>query len=196
MKKIAITGGIGSGKSTVLSILKSLGYPVFSCDEIYKKVIVDQAYIQQIAAIFPDVIRNGAIDKKLLSEIVFSNAEHRQKLEAIAHPLIMQELDNQMSLSNAEIAFAEVPLLFEGNFQSLFDVIFVLKRAKDTRIEAVKARDNLSATEIEGRMTAQFNYDTLENQEYFQNLHIEFITNDDSVESLKLQILDLIKKLQ
>ena len=66
MKKVAITGGIGSGKSKVLSIIQNADYPVFSCDEIYKKVIVDEKYIKKIAEIFPTAVIDGKIDRKRL----------------------------------------------------------------------------------------------------------------------------------
>ena len=65
-KKVAITGGIGSGKSTVSEIIKKSGYPVFSCDEIYGELLSDTAYIETLRTRFPSAVRNGKIDKKQL----------------------------------------------------------------------------------------------------------------------------------
>ena len=73
-KKIAITGGIGSGKSTVARIIKERGFPVFSCDEIYKDVIKSAEYIEKIAQIFPNAVKNNIIDRQTLAKIVFSDS--------------------------------------------------------------------------------------------------------------------------
>ena len=68
MKKIAITGGIGSGKSLVGSYLKKQGYPVFSCDEIYKEIFDTNEYVQLIERAFPSTVKDGKIDRKILSQ--------------------------------------------------------------------------------------------------------------------------------
>ena len=75
MKKIAITGGIGSGKSTVIELIKDQGFPVFSCDEIYKEIIVSKEYIQKIQENFPTAVKNGLIDKQILSTRYSPNYE-------------------------------------------------------------------------------------------------------------------------
>jgi len=195
MKKIAITGGIGSGKSTVLTILKEKGYPVFSCDEIYQKVIRDKAYIRQVGNIFPKAIKNEKIDKKILAEIVFSDDINRKKLETIAHPLIMNELNKEMSALNNDISFAEVPLLFEGGYTSFFDGIIVVKRNKDLRVEAVKKRDNLEKNAIEKRISAQFNYDSSENECLLKDKKIKILMNNGSMEVLKEQINFILNEI-
>lgn len=188
MKKVAITGGIGSGKSKVLSIIQNADYPVFSCDEIYKKVIVDEKYIKKIAEIFPTAVIDGKINRKILGEMVFSDDENRKKLDAIAHPLIMQRLVEEMSLVKSDIAFAEVPLLFEGGFQSFFDGIIVVKRDKQLRIDGIEIRDNLDKKSIEDRISAQFDYDCTDNQAILEKNNVKFILNNGSVDELKEQV--------
>ena len=89
-KKIAITGGIGSGKSEAIKIIKELGFPVFSCDEIYKEIIFSKEYVQRIEENFPTCVKNGIIDRKELSAIVFANREKRDLLNSLSHPLIME----------------------------------------------------------------------------------------------------------
>ena len=81
-QKIAITGGIGSGKSIVAKILREKGYTVYSCDEIYKEVIISPTYIQQVGKEFPSCIEKGEINRKLLAAIVFNNS---QKLNRLNH---------------------------------------------------------------------------------------------------------------
>ena len=193
MKKIAITGGIGSGKSTVLSIIKNAGYPVFSCDEIYKKVIIDEDYIKKIAEIFPSAVIDKKIDRKILGEIVFSDKNNRAKLDAIAHPLIMQKLIEEMTLAQGVIAFAEVPLLFEGGFQDDFDEIIVVKREKNLRIDGVSVRDNLDKKAVKARILSQFDYDLIENQAKLQKENVKIIVNNGSVNELNEQVNAVIQ---
>ena len=119
-KKIAITGGIGSGKSTVLHIFGEMGYPIFSCDEIYREIIDTAEYVKKIEMTFPRCVVDGKVDRKLLASTVFGNGEALEKLNAIAHPLIMQRLLEEMKNCTSEKVFAEVPLLFEGNYEALF----------------------------------------------------------------------------
>ena len=90
--RIAITGGIGSGKSQCLNILNKLGYKTFSCDEIYAELKDGEEYVAKIKTIFPQVIENGKINNQKLSKIVFSNEAELKKLNQIAHPIIMKEL--------------------------------------------------------------------------------------------------------
>ena len=111
MKKlIAITGGIGSGKSSAAQILLEMGYPVFSCDEIYREVILSPAYIQKVYQLFPECIIDGNIDKKILAQMVFADKSKLALLNGIAHPLIMGKLFDSMHNCNQEIVFAEASI--------------------------------------------------------------------------------------
>ena len=113
-KTIAITGGIGSGKSTVAKEISLLGFPVFSCDQIYREIMEDKAYIAQISSVFDGVVVEGKIDKNALSRLIFNDQTARNKLNSIAHPLIMSTLYARMQSCANDFVFAEVPLLFEG----------------------------------------------------------------------------------
>lgn len=159
MKKIAITGGIGSGKSTVADYIRELGYPVFSCDEIYKEIIRSPQYIEQIRTLFPDVVIDGAIDRAALSARVFSDEGAREKLNAVAHPLIMKSLFEKMQASEQNLVFAEVPLLYEGNYAESFDGVLIVERDKRERIKAVRARDKTTMERVLARMASQIDYD-------------------------------------
>ena len=158
-KRIAITGGIGSGKSTICKLLQEKGYFVVSCDAIYASVIKTTAYIQKIKHIAPDVIQNGEIDRKLLAAKLFQNDMLRDKVNAVAHPQIMEELFCVMDNAEEELTFAEVPLLLENGYEDLFDGIIVVLRDEEQRIAAVKDRDGKTEQEIRAAMRAQFLYD-------------------------------------
>ena len=154
-KKIAITGGIGSGKFCVLRKIKELGFSVFSCDEIYKEIIKMPAYIHKITEIFPTVIENGEINRQKLADIVFNDKRELEKLNSIAHPLIMERLYCYMDNDSSNLTFAEVPLLFEGGYENDFDAIIIVVRKEEDRIAAVSLRDNLTEDKVVSRIKMQ-----------------------------------------
>lgn len=194
-KKIAVTGGIGSGKSTVLREISKMGYPVFSCDEIYKEIIVSKPYIEQIRENFPQCIKEEAIDRKILSEIVFENETARGILNNIAHPLIMQRLLQQMDECSSDLVFAEVPLLFEGNYESLFDGVIVILRNIKERVEALIKRDNTSEEKIKNRIKTQFDYFSEQATLRYENCNAYTLRNDRKIEDLTKEIFQIIKLL-
>ena len=185
-KMIAITGGIGSGKSTALHIFEKMGYPVFSCDEIYREVIQSPSYIEEISQNFPECIIDGKIEKKRLAEIVFKNKEKLLILNNIAHPLIMECLLKNMQECQHTVVFAEVPLLFEGNFEALFNEVIVIMRDKEQRILSIMRRDNISRVEALSRIATQFDYDNA--SERFKNCNAIVLQNNGSPEDLKEKI--------
>ncbi len=194
-KKIAITGGIGSGKSTVSNILKDKGYPVYSCDEIYAGLINLKEYINEIEKAFPAAIKQGEIDKKRLAEIIFSNEQERMRLNKIAHPLIMQTLLKQMNDDKSQIVFAEVPLLLEGNFENLFDQTIVVLRNREERIRSICERDGIPPEQAIERITAQFDYEDIESKNRLKKMGAVFIENKGDFSTLENSVDVALKRL-
>ena len=194
-KKIAITGGIGSGKSTVSSILRDKGYPVYSCDQVYADLIHEEQYINELKKTFPTVVKKGEIDKKRLAEMVFTNEENRIKLNKIAHPLIMKTLFEHMNERESEIVFAEVPLLLEGHFENLFDKTIVVFRNREDRIQAICARDGISTEKAIERINAQFDYDHIQSKNYLQKIGAIFIENEGDFFKLENDVNVALKHL-
>lgn len=190
-EKIAITGGIGSGKSVLSQCIKTLGYPVFSCDEIYKDVIVSPAYVDKIRANFPECVTENGIDRKKLAALVFSDRDRLKTLNNIAHPLIMERLFECMNEVENDLVFAEVPLLFESNTQDLFDKILVVQRDLEQRMESVSLRDGLDRGEIIQRIKNQFDYTTIQNT---KNEKINLIFNNGSIDDLNDQLKSILNK--
>lgn len=186
-KKIAVTGGIGSGKTLFCNILKDLGYEVFSCDEIYRELMQEEAYLALLKAQFPDCFLSGSLDKKRLAERVFSNREDKRTLEALAHPVIMQRLLTKME--GKEISFAEVPLLFEGGLEGLFDYVIAIVRNKEERVKAVMERSRLTKEEILSRMENQFDPTLLSQKNCL------IVENDGSEEELKRNAREILTKI-
>ena len=156
--KIAVTGGIGSGKSAVCRILKERGYPVFSCDEINRTLLSEKSYLDGLCALFPACVKDGKLNKAALSALVFSDKEALKTLNAYAHPRISERLRREME-GTEKTCFAEVPLLFESGMTKQFDGAIVVLRNKEERIRAVVARDGLTAEQAKARMKQQFDYD-------------------------------------
>lgn len=175
-KKIAVTGGIGSGKSAFCDILKQKGCSVYSCDEIYSELLGDLEYLSALAQKFPYCFAGGVLNKKRLAETIFSDESAREELNRLAHPRIMAELMRRME--GQTLSFAEVPLLFEGGYENLFDIILVIKRDKEARIGAISARDGLSREQILSRMNAQCG------EEVYAKKNVTVIENDGSKEEL------------
>ena len=156
--KIAITGGIGSGKSKVLSIIENEGYAVFSCDQISREVMTEKRVLKQIKKNFPSVftgVFRNKLDRKELAKKVFNNQEKVDLLNAIMHPVIMERLLQKVEEGKNDINFIEIPLLFEGDFQNMFDEVIVVMRPLGDRIESVRIRSNLTISEIEDRIKNQ-----------------------------------------
>lgn len=192
MKKIAITGGIGSGKSLAGKYISEQGYDVFSCDEIYAELICDPNYINKIKEVFPSAVEYGKINRKKLGELVFNSKDNKTLLDSIAHPLIMQTLEKQMNDTKGDLVFAEVPLLFENNFQENFDYVIVILRDLEKRILAVMQRNTLTRGDCLKRIAAQFDYDTANEKGAFPKNCILIENNLDQAK-LKEKILSTLE---
>lgn len=125
--KIAITGSIGSGKTEVCNYLRKLGYDVFDCDAVNKRLLAESGF-DLLYKDFGDCFDDGVLNKQKLANLVFNDNSAKEKLESIMHPLILKELldreDNPL--------FAEVPLLFESNWEKYFDEsVLVIADEKD-----------------------------------------------------------------
>ncbi len=187
--KIAITGGIGSGKSSVAKVIRERGFPVFSCDEINKQLLTQEEYIRHIKKRFPDVVQGGKIITSRLAQIVFSNETALKELNSIAHPFIMNELKRQIDSQNG-LVFAEVPLLFECGYENLFHKIIVVCREKEQRILSVMQRDHANREAVLSRLSQQYDYSQISS---FSSVIL--LNNNSTVSELKNKVIALLKRL-
>ena len=103
--KIAIIGGIGSGKSEVSKIIESFGNLVISADKVYSEISQTSEYLDLLNVTFPGAVKDGKMDREFLGKIVFNNKEELQKLNAIAHPLVMKKIEEFLHINNFRIVF-------------------------------------------------------------------------------------------
>lgn len=182
-KKIALTGGIGSGKSLALKYAKELGYKTISCDEISRTIYRDQKLKAEIKKEFGDgaFSSDGRLIRKRLANLVFSDADKVKKLNALTHPVIINKMFSQMNSAKQDCV-VEVPLLFESGLEKNFDQVIVVMRDEDDRVNSVANRDGVSETEVKNRIKNQFDYAKID-----KNAHT-LIYNDGTVAEFKDKI--------
>lgn len=190
-KTIAVTGGIGSGKSIALSIIAGAGYKTLSCDNITSDLYNKRKIKLKLKKLFPTAVKgffNPVIDKIELSKIVFNDSEKLELLTSTITPLVMEEVINRAKALNQTV-FVEVPLLFERRYENKFDNVLVITRPLKDRIDSVKTRSNLTEEQIKARINAQVNYEQIDLSPY------TVIMNDGDKTALKEKVLDAVKKL-
>ncbi len=161
MRWIGLTGGIGSGKSTVAQLLRNNGIAVIDADEVAHMVTKKSGpgFGPVVSEFGPDIVgADGEIDRRKLGQVVFANAVKLEKLEKILHPLIaakVKELREDLAQKGRMFAVYDVPLLFEKKMQKQFDEIIVVFCSTDNQIRRAMERTGLSEKEIRERLMAQ-----------------------------------------
>jgi dephospho-CoA kinase len=156
---IGITGGIGSGKSTVSQIISHLGYKVYNSDVRAHEIINDNKLVKEklIKSFGLDIYENSSLNKEYVSKLIFNNESAKIKINSIVHPEVIEDFKNWVKVNNKEkILFKESALLFEsGSYQELDKVIYVYCDKK-IRIERIIKRDrHRSINQIENIIKTQ-----------------------------------------
>jgi len=160
MLVIGLTGGIGSGKSTVAKMFVALGVPVIDMDQIARQVVEPgQTALTQITHEFGASIldTDGRLNRRKLRELIFESVENRRSLEAILHPLIRQETQRQISKLDAAYCIVVIPLLLESNQRTLVDRILVVDVPEVLQITRTMQRDHVSTSDVQKILAAQVN---------------------------------------
>ena len=158
MLKIGLTGGIGAGKSTVASIFKVLGVPVFDADATAKNILNTNSVLrEQIADTFgSETYKNGLLDKKYLATLVFNNPDQLAKLNALVHPATIAAADKWAArFADRPYIIKEAALLFEAGTYVGLDYIIGVTAPVELRITRVMDRDQVSREEVLSRMQHQ-----------------------------------------
>ena len=157
MLRVALTGGIGSGKSSAAEIFAALGAVVVDSDEIARKVLDRESVgFGEVVAVFGDqILAAGEIDRKKLGQLVFSDAIARKKLEQITHPLIRKEFERIIKTApENSIVINQIPLLAESKYDYKFDYVIAISAPIEVRKNRLLQR-GMKSYEIEQRLAAQ-----------------------------------------
>lgn len=161
MLKIGLTGGIGSGKSTVARIFADLGVPVLDADQIARELVQPgQPALDEIVQAFgPELIQNRHLDRTRLRDLIFHSPERKQRLEAILHPRIYQALSEQVAHISADYCILVIPLLFETAPSGFVDRSLVVDCPIAMQYARVRARDHLDDATITAILQSQISRD-------------------------------------
>ena len=190
MKKIGITGGIGSGKTYVASVFQSLGIPIFNADIQAKKIMTSsRKLIKLLKEEFGnDIYKDSDLNKEKLASIVFSNSDKLQKLNSLVHPIVKEEFNNWCKKQTSPYVIKEAAILFESNSHIGLDAVICVSAPLDLRMKRLLNRDDYSEKEIKKRIENQIS------QEEKEKLSDYIIVNDEK-ELLLPKIIKIYKEL-
>lgn len=183
--KIAITGSIGSGKSTVSKYIRDKGYHVFDCDK-YNSYLLEkgnEGYLK-VKETFPSVFDGDILNKKKLSDLIFEDSNNKKILEDILHPIILNKIIEESSGYNPY--FAEVPLLFETEFYKYFDYYLLVVSDNEKVLDRLRLR-GVNNAEAKRRLNNQM---SIEEKKQRSN---GIIYNNSDLASLYSQIDNWLK---
>jgi len=176
MIRVALTGNIGTGKSTVCRIFESLGVPVYHADEEAKKFLSEKGVRETLIEKFGGKIKTGnEISRKKLAEKVFKDDQALEFLNSIIHPLVKNDLKGWIAKhQNHQYIIQEAAILFESGFDKEFDKIITVISPPGLAMQRVLARDKISVSDVKMRMDRQWD------QERKRELSDFIIINDEN----------------
>ncbi|PHN08412.1 dephospho-CoA kinase [Flavilitoribacter nigricans] len=192
MLRIGITGGIGSGKTTVCRIFASLGIPVYNADQRAKWLMSnDKELIEAIKSLFgPEAYyENGQLNRQHLSDIIFSEPKKREQLNAIVHPAVWQDGDRwNAEHPDAPYTLKEAALIFESGGHKHLNKVIVITAPEDLRITRVVRRDGVERAAVKARIAAQM-------PESEKVSRADFVIFNDGHQMLIPQVLQIHRQL-
>ncbi len=158
MKIIGLTGGIGSGKTTVAGFFKELGIPVYIADEAGKRLLATSAEIRKkVIALFGEkAYLEKEPDRKFIASQVFNDKEKLQQLNYVIHPAVAEDFKDWLEKQKSDYIIYEAAILFESGGYKKCDLSILVTASKESRIERLQKRDDSSVEEIEARMNNQW----------------------------------------
>jgi dephospho-CoA kinase len=191
MLRIGLTGGIGSGKSTVAGIFEVLGIPVYYSDQQARRLInQDPNLKQQIISHFgpSSYLQSGTLDRAFISRQVFQNREKLDLLNHLVHPATIEDSNRWMEAQNSAYALKEAALIFESGAEKYLDYVVGVFAPEALRILRAMARDHVSEKEIQSRIKNQLD-------ENDKMARCDFVILNDEHEAVIPQVLGLHQKL-
>ena len=192
MKKIGLTGGIGSGKSTIAQAIKHIGYPVYIADKEAARLMDSHPDIRK------DITERlgancytseGHINKPVLAQIIFENKEALEEVNRIVHPRVMEAFEQWAAMQSASLVFCETAILYESRLERYFDAVICVTAPEEVRVRRVMERDCCELKDVMARVRNQMDED-----EKCQRAN--FVIYNDGEHMAIPQVLDVLHKLQ
>ena len=191
MKVVGLTGGIGSGKSTVANIFKKLGIAIYDSDQqaknLYSKSV--ELRTKMISNFGEDIYTGNQINRKKLADIVFNDSEKLALLNGIVHPLLKLDFDDWREDQTGEYVIREAAILIESGAYKTCDFVVVVTANKELRVSRVRLRDGASQNEVEQRVSNQIS----DNERLS---YADFVIRNNGTESLIEQVLKIDAQLK
>ncbi|MBX9891923.1 MAG: dephospho-CoA kinase [Chitinophagaceae bacterium] len=190
MLKVGLTGGIGSGKSTVAKIFQTLGIPVFDADAVAKSIMHSNTHVKTavINAFGETAYQDGQLNRKYIANIVFQDPFQLEILNSIVHPATMQAAEDWFQQQNAPYVIKEAALLFEAGSAAGLDLIIGVTAPQHVRIHRVMQRDDVGRQEVLTRMGRQIE-DTIKMR------LCDAVLVNDGIQAILPQVLSLHETL-
>ncbi|MDW8850600.1 dephospho-CoA kinase [Flavobacterium sp. MMLR14_040] len=189
-KVIGLTGGIGSGKTTIANYFNEMGVPVYIADDGARNVMKSEDIIEEIKTSFGEALfENNILNRAKLAEIVFNDKDKLAKLNAIVHPAVKKDFEVWL-LQHKSYPYViyEAAILFESGRYKECDLIITVTAPEEVRIERVLKRDNTTREQVLSRMKMQWND---ENRISRSN----FVINNDNLKNAKEEVVKILKIL-
>jgi len=194
MIKVAITGGIGTGKTTISNMFSDKGVPVFNSDEIAKEIMNTNSLLKnEIVTAFGDkVYDKNRLNKEYLSDAIFNNETLLKKINAIVHPYVADEFNSWIEEQDSKYIIYESAIIFENQAEDFFDKIICVTASEEDVISRVMKRNNFSVDKIKSIINKQLPNDAkIQKSDYvIENINISKLS--DKVLEIHNDIMDSI----
>ena len=190
MKRIGLTGGIGSGKSFVANILENMGFPVYYSDLRSKELTKSNPSIKTglISLFGEEVYSDNELNTQLVATKIFQNEEMRQKVNELIHPIVRKDFEDWVTNQKSALVFNEAAILFETGAFRNFDATILVCAPMELKIQRVMKRENCSKEDVLARMSKQWSDDE-------KSKLANFIINNDECDPILTQLELVLAKL-
>jgi len=187
--KIGLTGGIGSGKSTVAKIFETLGIPVYYADAAAKRLMNENEVLRKAVTekFGEQAYKDGVLNRSYLAAMVFDNKQKLEQLNAIVHPATIADGNSWMSAQTTPYAIKEAALIFETGIQEHLDYVIGVSAPTPLRIERAMKRDHITKQDVMARMQRQMD-------EQIKMRLCDFVIINDEQQLVTTQVMELHKK--
>lgn len=190
--KLAITGGIGSGKSVVSRIMNILGVPVYDCDSNAKRLMVSDGFIaSELKRMFGEECyeEDGTLNRQYIASCIFTDKQNIKRVNSLVHPVVKRDFELWATRQNAELVAVETAILYESGMVGAVDKVLVVWTDRETAIKRVVERNAMNRNQVENRLDNQMSTDDL-------LLLSDYSLYNDGDEPLLPQVIDLIEQLK